>query len=108
MRSTKRCNTSSATFRSVECDVNSRMIASEKILADVSLLLPAVRAAADEIEQGGRLPRSIVDGMVAAGVFKLCVPRELGFLTLRLWGTDISIQQVTRSPTYGFQSAMLL
>jgi alkylation response protein AidB-like acyl-CoA dehydrogenase len=54
------------------------MVASDKILADVALLLPAVRAAADEIEQGGRLPRSIVDGMVAAGVFKLCVPRELG------------------------------
>ncbi len=54
------------------------MSASEKVLADVALLLPAVRAAADEIEQAGRLPRSIVDGMAAAGVFKLCVPRDLG------------------------------
>jgi alkylation response protein AidB-like acyl-CoA dehydrogenase len=54
------------------------MITSDKVLADVARLLPDVRAAADEIERGGRLPRSIVDGMVTAGVFKLGVPRELG------------------------------
>ena len=56
------------------------MSAQSEILAGVGALVPAIAASAEEIERSGRLPRPIVDALVRAGVFKLCVPRSLGGL----------------------------
>jgi alkylation response protein AidB-like acyl-CoA dehydrogenase len=50
------------------------------MLDAVRALVPRIRAAADEIEAGRRLPRPIVDALIDAGVFRLCVPRSLGGL----------------------------
>jgi indole-3-acetate monooxygenase len=49
-------------------------------------LAPKIRAAADEIEQGRRLPLHIVEEMQRAGVFRMAMPRawggpELNFLS---------------------------
>lgn len=41
-------------------------------------LAPQIRAAADEIESGRRLPRSLVEALTTAGLFRLWVPRSLG------------------------------
>jgi alkylation response protein AidB-like acyl-CoA dehydrogenase len=43
-------------------------------------LAPAVREAADRIEQDRRLPAELVRAFTEAGVFRLCVPRALGGL----------------------------
>ena len=50
------------------------------VIDAVRALVPRIRAAADEIEAGRRVPRAIVDGMIDAGLFRLCVPRSLGGL----------------------------
>ena len=47
-------------------------------LGRVRDLLPAIRARADDIEQGRRLPRDLADGLRATGLFALSVPRALG------------------------------
>jgi alkylation response protein AidB-like acyl-CoA dehydrogenase len=44
----------------------------------VRALVPRIRAAADATEAERRVPRDVVDALVAAGVFRLCVPRALG------------------------------
>ncbi len=41
-------------------------------------LLPRIRAAADEIEAGRRVPLPIVHALADAGVFRACIPRALG------------------------------
>jgi alkylation response protein AidB-like acyl-CoA dehydrogenase len=41
-------------------------------------LAPAIRARADEIERGRRLPPDLVADLAAAGIFRLCVPRAYG------------------------------
>ena len=50
------------------------------VIDAVRALLPRIRAAADDTESGRRVPRAIVDGLIDAGVFRLCVPRSLGGL----------------------------
>jgi alkylation response protein AidB-like acyl-CoA dehydrogenase len=45
---------------------------------DISHLLPAIRSRREEIEQGRRMPRDLVDDLRGAGVFRLTVPRALG------------------------------
>jgi indole-3-acetate monooxygenase len=50
------------------------------VIAAVRELLPRIRAAADEVEAGRRLPRELVHALADAGVFRLCVPRALGGL----------------------------
>jgi alkylation response protein AidB-like acyl-CoA dehydrogenase len=48
------------------------------VIGALAPILPRIRAAADEIETGRRLPRDLVEALVDAGVFRLCVPRSLG------------------------------
>jgi alkylation response protein AidB-like acyl-CoA dehydrogenase len=41
-------------------------------------LTTRIRASADEIERGRRLPIDLVDALARRGVFRICVPRSLG------------------------------
>lgn len=41
-------------------------------------LLPGIRTRREEIERGRRLPRDLVDQLIATGAFRLGVPRALG------------------------------
>jgi alkylation response protein AidB-like acyl-CoA dehydrogenase len=41
-------------------------------------LVPKIRAAADEIEKGRRLPLHLVDEMQRAGVFRMAMPQAWG------------------------------
>jgi indole-3-acetate monooxygenase len=50
----------------------------EAILDAAEALLPQIRAAADEIERGRRLPEQIVTAMREAGVFRMAMPRAWG------------------------------
>jgi alkylation response protein AidB-like acyl-CoA dehydrogenase len=43
-------------------------------------LTPRIRAAAERIEQGRRLPGDLVAALAEAGAFRLCVPQSLGGL----------------------------
>jgi alkylation response protein AidB-like acyl-CoA dehydrogenase len=52
--------------------------AASDVQARVEELLPAVCARRQEIEEGRRLPRSLVDSLRATGVFTLGVPRVIG------------------------------
>jgi alkylation response protein AidB-like acyl-CoA dehydrogenase len=48
------------------------------VIEAVRELLPRIRAAADAIEAGRRLPIELVHALADAGVFRLCVPRAVG------------------------------
>src|SRR5689334_18733461 len=48
------------------------------ILEAVHALAPQIRAAAEEIEQGRRLPLHLVQAMRQAGVFRMPMPRAWG------------------------------
>jgi indole-3-acetate monooxygenase len=50
----------------------------EAIVEAVRALTPQIRAAAEEIEAGRRLPLHIVDAMKKAGAFRMTMPREWG------------------------------
>ena len=50
----------------------------EEILAAARALLPQIRAAAEEIEQGRRLPLPLVQAMQEAGIFRMPMPRAWG------------------------------
>jgi alkylation response protein AidB-like acyl-CoA dehydrogenase len=50
------------------------------VIDGVRELLPRIRATADAIEAGRRLPLELVHALADAGVFRLCVPRALGGL----------------------------
>lgn len=52
------------------------------VLADAAALDPAIRAAADEIEERRTLTEPIVDGLRQAGLFRMCVPQSVGGLEL--------------------------
>ncbi|HKV53507.1 MAG TPA: acyl-CoA dehydrogenase family protein [Candidatus Binataceae bacterium] len=47
-------------------------------LAAAKALLPQIRAAADEIELGRRLPMTLVNAMREAGIFRMAMPRAWG------------------------------
>jgi alkylation response protein AidB-like acyl-CoA dehydrogenase len=51
---------------------------STRTLDAVRELTPKIRAAADEIEKGRRLPLDIVREMQRAGVFRMAMPRAWG------------------------------
>jgi indole-3-acetate monooxygenase len=53
----------------METDVISRSIAD---------LAPAIRARRDEIEEGRRMPRDLVDDLCETGIFSMSVPRAVG------------------------------
>jgi indole-3-acetate monooxygenase len=57
---------------------------STRTLDAVRELAPKIRAVADEIEQGRRLPLSIVEQMQRAGVFRMAMPRAWGGTELNL------------------------
>ena len=44
---------------------------------------PDIRAAADEIERGRRLPAAIVESMKRAGIFGMAMPRAWGRIRTR-------------------------
>ena len=48
------------------------------VLDRLAPLLPGIAARAGEIEQARQLPADLAAELVATGVFKLCVPRDLG------------------------------
>jgi alkylation response protein AidB-like acyl-CoA dehydrogenase len=50
------------------------------VIDAIEPILPRIRAAADEIESGRRLPLPLVHALADAGVFRLCVPRAFGGL----------------------------
>ncbi len=52
--------------------------AGRQILDAVGELAPTIRAAAEEIETGRRLPIHIVDAMKRAGVFRMAMPKAWG------------------------------
>jgi alkylation response protein AidB-like acyl-CoA dehydrogenase len=56
----------------------SKDLTGEEILAAARALAPQIRAAADEIEQGRRLPLSLVQAMKEAGIFRMPMPRAWG------------------------------
>ena len=47
-------------------------------LAAVRALAPAIRARAEEIEQGRRVPLDLIQGLAEAGAFRLCIPHAQG------------------------------
>ena len=51
--------------------------AGHPVLDRLAPLLPGIAVRAAEIEQARQLPPDLADALVAAGVFKLCVPRDL-------------------------------
>src|SRR3954454_3389590 len=57
--------------------LSTRLTGSE-ILENARALAPRIRAAAQEIEQGRRLPMPIVQAMKDAGVFRMPMPRSWG------------------------------
>jgi len=48
------------------------------LVAAAERLAPDLRARADEIERGRRVPLDLVRAMASAGFFRMCVPRALG------------------------------
>src|SRR5436190_17226152 len=58
--------------------INSRGLTGSEILDAARALAPQVRAVADEIEQGRRLPLPLVQAMKDAGVFRMPMPRAWG------------------------------
>jgi alkylation response protein AidB-like acyl-CoA dehydrogenase len=51
---------------------------SARYLEQARALRPTIIAAREEIERGRRLPRSIVDALKRAGMFRIAMPREWG------------------------------
>ncbi len=53
-------------------------MSSDGLFKQLDELLPAIRARREEIEQGRRLPRDLVEDIRKTGVFSLAVPRAIG------------------------------
>ena len=56
----------------------SEIVTAEGLVDAARALRPTIRAAADEIEQGRRLPLSIVQALKDAGMFRMPMPRAWG------------------------------
>ena len=56
----------------------SESVTGNEILEAARTLAPQIRAAAQEIEQGRRLPLSLVQAMKDAGIFRMPMPRAWG------------------------------
>jgi len=54
-------------------------LSGEQILANAIALAPMIRECRDEIERERRLPMRLVDAMKKAGIFRMPMPRALGF-----------------------------
>jgi indole-3-acetate monooxygenase len=50
----------------------------EAVLAAVEEMTPAIRDRASEIEEGRRLPSDLLDRLLAAGCFRMVLPRRYG------------------------------
>jgi alkylation response protein AidB-like acyl-CoA dehydrogenase len=59
-------------------DLSPESLSADAVLEAVRALVPDIGPAAAEIERGRHLPRWLVDRLIHAGVFRLCVPRVLG------------------------------
>jgi alkylation response protein AidB-like acyl-CoA dehydrogenase len=57
---------------------------SNRLLADIGELAPAIRARAAEIENGRRIPLDLVEALRSIGVFRMFVPRSHGGLEVDL------------------------
>jgi alkylation response protein AidB-like acyl-CoA dehydrogenase len=72
-----------------------------ELLAGAKALAPLLRERSAEIEQARRLPEDVVDMLRDAGVFRMCVGRELGGLEL----TSMEQTEVVEALAYGDASA---
>jgi alkylation response protein AidB-like acyl-CoA dehydrogenase len=60
-------------------------------------LAPRIRAAADAIEAGRRLPADLVAALAAAGIFRMCVPRSLGGGELEVVSMLETLEELARA-----------
>jgi alkylation response protein AidB-like acyl-CoA dehydrogenase len=60
-------------------------------------LAPRIRAAADVLEAGRRLPGDLVAAMAGAGIFRMCVPRSLGGGELEVVDMLETIEELARA-----------
>lgn len=77
-------------------------------MASAVALGSAIRASADEAERNRRLPKSIIDAMTKAGIFRMFVPRSHGGLEQPLADSMRVFEELSRSDASAGWVAMIL
>jgi alkylation response protein AidB-like acyl-CoA dehydrogenase len=80
----------------------------ENVMASAVALGPAIRASADEAERNRRLPKSIIDAMTKAGIFRMFIPRSLGGLEQPLAESLRVFEELSRADASAGWVAMIL